>query len=327
MTQRQINHIIIVGCGNIGSRHLQAIAKLPCELTIEVVETSKKAQEIAESRLDEIDYDKKRIRCNWHNNIEALKGKADLVIVSTTSIGKVELVSKLLDKGYSRFVIDKIVAQSDKEYDFLLNKMNNLKAKAWVNNSRSYWESYQKLKNFFEGSKPIYMSVNAGNRGLGCVGIHYINLFSFFCDHYKIKLNGDSLYNKLLPNKRGKDLVEFAGTITGSLPDDSSLTITFSPHHDFGEIISIMGTDKHLLVEENNEKVHIISGSNQSEIKFKKELQSSLTTKIVHDILENDNCNLPTLEESSYTHHELFSIFNKHIKKISGEDTELCPIT
>jgi len=124
-------HIIIVGCGNVGSRHLQAVVKLPHELTIEVVEISKKAQEIAKSRLKEIDYDKKKIRCNWHDDIEELKEKADLVIVSTTSPGKVELVSKLLDMGFSRFVIDKIVAQSDKEYDFLLNKVTNLKAKAW----------------------------------------------------------------------------------------------------------------------------------------------------------------------------------------------------
>ena len=85
--------------------------------------------------------------------------------------------------------------------------------------------------------------------------------------------------------------------------------------------------DPYLMIDEINEKVHIIRGNNQSEIKFKNELQSSLTTKIVHDILESDNCNLPTLEESSYAHHELFSIFNKHIKKISGEDRELCPIT
>ncbi len=320
-------HIIIVGCGNVGSRHLQAIVKLPHELTIEVVEISKKALEIAKSRLEEIDYDKKKIRCNWHDNIQELKEKADLVIVSTTSIGKVELVSKLLDMGYSRFVIDKIVAQSDKEYDFLLNKMTNLKAKAWVNTARGYFESYQKLKKYFEGSEPIYMSVNAGNRGLGCVGIHFINLFSFLCDNYKIKLNGDSLYNKLLPNKRGKNLVEFAGTITGSLPDGSSLTITFSPHDDLGQTIDIMGKNKHLLIDESNEKVHFLKGNNQNEFKFKNEFQSSLTTKIVHDILENDNCNLPTLEESSYVHHELFQIFNEHIKKISGEDRELCPIT
>jgi len=111
-------NIIIVGCGNVGSRHLQAIVKLPRELTIEVVEISKKSQEIAKSRLEEIDYDKKKIRCNWHDNIEELKEKADLVIVSTTSIGKVELVSKLLDMGYSRFVIDKIVAQSDRSIIF-----------------------------------------------------------------------------------------------------------------------------------------------------------------------------------------------------------------
>ena len=327
MVEKIKKSIVIVGCGNVGSRHLQAVVKLPYELRIDVVEMSKKSQEIAESRLNEIKYNKNKIKCFWHKNIESLKGKADLVIVSTTSIGKVELISKLLDIGYSRFVIDKIVAQSDNEYNFLLNKMNQSNAKSWVNTARGYFEAYKKIKKYFENTGPIDMAVNAGNKGLGCVGIHFINLFSFLCDQYDIKLNGDFLYNKLLPNKRGDNLVEFAGTIIGLSPNGSSLTITFSPHSDLGQTINIMSKNKQILIDESNEKIYFLNGDTQNEIKFKNELQSVLTTKIVYDILEKDDSDLPTLKESSHVHHELFSIFNEHIKKLSGKDRELCPIT
>ena len=95
-------HNVIVGCGNIGSRHLQGIAKLPYDLTIEVVEKIKKAQEIAKSRLAEVNYDKNKLECFWYDDISQLKDKADLVIVSTQAPGKVNLICKLLDLGYKR---------------------------------------------------------------------------------------------------------------------------------------------------------------------------------------------------------------------------------
>ena len=50
--------IILVGCGNIGSRHLQAVVKLKNNISIEIVEPNIKSQRRAKSRLEEINYNK-----------------------------------------------------------------------------------------------------------------------------------------------------------------------------------------------------------------------------------------------------------------------------
>ena len=61
--------IILVGCGNIGSRHLQAIAKLPYGIKVDIVEPNDDAQNLAKSRLDEISFDKTDHKFFWYNTI------------------------------------------------------------------------------------------------------------------------------------------------------------------------------------------------------------------------------------------------------------------
>ena len=44
--------IILVGCGNIGSRHLQAIAKLSYDIQVDIVEPNNDAVSLAKTRLN-----------------------------------------------------------------------------------------------------------------------------------------------------------------------------------------------------------------------------------------------------------------------------------
>ena len=62
----KIKKIILIGCGNIGSRHLQAIVKTNDETSIQIVEPNVEAQKLAKSRLNEIKYNKSRKEFFWH---------------------------------------------------------------------------------------------------------------------------------------------------------------------------------------------------------------------------------------------------------------------
>ncbi len=322
-----VKKIVLVGAGNIGSRHLQALAKLPYELSIDIVEKETKNFEISEKRLLEIGFNKDLLKYQFHQDFEDLKGPADLVIVATNSKGRADLVIDLLDRGFSRFLLEKIVTQSKEEYEKLLNKINEKNSKAWIDTARVYFDSYQKIKEYFRDSGPLHVSVNCGNEGLGCNAIHFINLFSYLCNNYKVKLNGDALDNQILPNKRGNDLVEFSGTITGSVSNGSSFTVTFVQHENLPFTVEILGKDKHLFIEERKGIMNLLKGEKELDFTFNEELQSNLTTKIVKDILEKDSCLLPTLQESSYVHYDLFRIFNSHLKKVTNKESNICPIT
>ena len=101
--------ITLIGCGNIGSRHLQAIVKLKESITIEIVEPDLKAQKLAKSRLNEIKYNEFKHTFFWHKSLSKIKNKSDLVIVATNSKGRINLIEKLLCLDHKRFIIESLI--------------------------------------------------------------------------------------------------------------------------------------------------------------------------------------------------------------------------
>ncbi|HXV45761.1 MAG TPA: hypothetical protein VD736_03720 [Nitrososphaera sp.] len=318
--------ITIVGCGNVGSRHLQAIAKLPFPVSIDVVEPNESARQLAKLHLTEVAHKTSSIAVGWHKSICDLKRNSDLTIVATSSIGRSSIISELLEHGHSRFLIEKMVCQSAIDYEMLLRRMQARGAKGWVNTPRRYYKFYQKVRECLR-SGPIHMSVAAGNVGLGTNAIHFLDLFSWFCNDYKILLK-EALYDKLFPNKRGPDLVEFAGTIIGSSQDGSILEVSFLPSiEDMPLIVSITAKDMHFAVNESREKIIAEPNDCLGNEKFQNEYVSDVTTRIANDIFSEDECLLPRLQDSYLSHCELFRIFSNHIKKLTSQEMELCPIT
>jgi predicted dehydrogenase len=318
--------ILIVGCGNIGSRHLQAILKLKNNVKIEIVEPDLNSQSLAKTRLKEIKYNIKNYELTWYKSLSLTKNESDLVIVATNSKGRVQLIEKLLKLGHKKFIVEKIVCQSSKEYKKLLLLMKKFNGKAWINTNRRYFDVYQKIIKKFKNSKNIELSVFAGNSDLGTNAIHYLDLFSWLTQDYKIKLNGKFLVNQIFKNKRGKNFKRFLGTVTG-FNKNSSVLLTFFPSKKESFIIKITGGEYSAYIDELEEKGYFMNNKRKEKLNVKFGHTSELTTKIIQDIFSKDDCLLPSLNDLSHSHKELFRIFNRHIKKTLNKDVNLCPIT
>ena len=318
----QKKHVLLVGCGNLGSRHLQGIAKISTPLEISIVEPNQNAIKIAKERLNEIPEHNHTI--SWFSDIASVFQSSDLVIVSTNSTGRSTLIKQLLQNNHSRFLIEKIVCQSKEEYESLLIEMKSHNAKGWVDTSKRYFPFYKLNKEYFSETNPINFSVKTGNIGLGTNAIHFLDLFLWFTNSTHITLT-ENLHNEILPNKRGKNFVEFAGTITGITDSNSTINISCSLQDNLPTIVSIVGNNKKLTIDETNQKV--IECENLPKIPFNWIFQSDLTTTIVNDILCNDDCHLPDVSDLFILHNELFRIFNNHINKILNKQSTLCPIT
>jgi len=319
--------VILIGCGNIGSRHLQAIAKLKYNISVEIVEPSKSAQSLGKQRLKQIKYDSSNHKFIWYESIAQLKNKSDLVIIATTSHNRINLIEDVLKLGHKRFLVEKIVCQSTTEYKKLLSLMKKFHAKGWVNTNRRYFMAYQKLKNDLKNSKFVQMHVFSTNSGLGTNAIHYLDLFCWLIDELKIKLNGEFLTNKLFKNKRGTNFKEFFGTITGISKQGSFVSLSFFPSKHESFIINIQSEDRLVTIKELIDQGYVNTFQGEKYLKFKFEHTSTLTKKIAHDIFTNDECLLPNLKDSYHIHIELFRIFNRHMKTILNEKPKLCPIT
>ncbi|MDC0438376.1 Gfo/Idh/MocA family oxidoreductase [Nitrosopumilus sp.] len=316
--------ILLIGCGNIGSRHLQALLKLKFKTEIDVVEINKKNILLAKQLTQEVSFKKHFHHITWLKNIVEIQKIYDLVIVSTQASGRAKLLNLLIQKGNSLFLVEKIVCQSKEEYQNLLKNCKKHGVKSWVNTRCRYFDSYKKIKKTFSNSL-ISLSMNSSDTGLSTGAIHYLDLFSWLTNDTDIILDGKYLSKKIYKNKRSSCLVEFGGTIFGKSKNGSEIKISYFPKIKSSLTVEILGNNNHYLIDEYEEQLwNLIS---DKKICFKQDFVSNTTTKIVEDIFKKQSCDLPTLEDLYFSHCELFRIFNKHLKKTTNKKPKLCPIT
>lgn len=316
------SNVLIVGCGNIGSRHLQSLERSTIPISITVVEPDLNSQKTAKSRLQS----NSKNSISWLSSTSDLNQIFDLVIIATNAEKRKSLIDTLLDYGNKRFLLEKMVCQSEHDYDCLIKNFNKYDAAGWVNTNRRCFPFYQKLKHMINSNDELKISVTTGNKGLGSNAIHFIDLFLWLKNSNDISIMGDFLINKLYSNKRGNQYYEFSGTLFG-LISNSILKISFLPVDNSSLILDIETNDFHILISETDEKILKIKNLEKTELSFKYLHVSDLTLQIVLDILQNDSCCLPKLQDLFITHCELFKIFNSHVKKLTNKELTLCPIT
>lgn len=321
--------ITLVGCGQVGSRHLQALVKMKYPLLIQVVIRSESAIELGKKRINDILIDKETISIEWHNSFDKLK-VADLCIVATTAVNRTGILLHLLDSGNKKFLIEKVVCQSESDYIRLLDAIKNVGAKGWVNCYKRYYPFYKKIKDELSGSSHVILKVTGGNHGLGCNAIHFLDLFGYFVCNSNIELNGDFLEEKLLGNRRSRELVEFCGTLVGKTANGNFFDLTFTNSSNASCTISILGEKIRCFVDERIGTAQVALESQDWEWfprEYKNLYISQITTDIAHEIIDTNNCSLASVEESYEYHRALFNVFNRHIKKLTGTFSDICPIT
>ncbi len=323
--------VAIVGCGQLGSRHLQAIAKLGGPLRIQVVEPNSDNQRMSKKKLSEVLPENHCVEVEWLNDLKDLDHDSDLTIVSTTARGRAVILTKLAERGHRRFLIEKMVCQSQKEYQNILEVFDTWPIKGWVDCTRRYFPFYERIIPLMENEKNLIFNATGGNHGLGCNAIHLLDLYWRMIGLSKdLRLNGDYLSPSLLPNPRGTDLVEFAGTIVASTSEGSFASVSFHPGNAAPVLINITSDNYRIFVNEADEKALLARRENDwrwEEYEFQVIYSSNLTNRIASSIFKEDSCNLPTIQESFLLHDELFRIFNQHIKRVAGKIESLCPIT
>jgi predicted dehydrogenase len=320
--------VSLIGSGGVGSRHLQAILKLPGPLRIQVVERDRAAVENARLRAAEVAL-ASDATIDWHETLEGLV-PADLTIVATLAPGRADLISRLLDLSNRRFLLEKVVFQSEEEFSRILEAFAQQGAKGWVNCPRRYYPFYHQLHNDLRGTAPVILQVSAGNRGLGCNAIHYVDLFEYLTGRMPVSIDGALLSEAVQRNRRDAELVEFSGTLSGVTPEHDTIEITFAPVPQPTALVSIASRWISAFADEAADFA-LRSGSGKDnrwrEIEFGYRHVSDVTTSIAADILNTDDCRLATLARSANMHNLLFDAFNSHLERDTGRRPLLCPIT
>jgi len=321
--------IILIGAGQLGSRHLQGLLKLTdIELTIYVVDPSVESQTIAKQRAEEITHSH---ATHYISDFNTLPNFFDIAIIATNANIREKITIELLTNFQIKYLIlEKVLFQNLNAYsviDSLIEKQNVL---TWVNHPRRMFNSYIELKQKLKKASPKTYQITGGNWGLGCNGLHFIDLLLFLSDSTLQSIDAEWVDNEVLESKR-QGFVEFTGTIKGRLNDESIFQITSIKGDPSAVTLTIFDTNERYVIQEGGTpKMYEMSKENIFKLiqkDFTIEYQSSLTTMVVNQLLKTGNCNLPTFKEAADPHKQFISILLNKYNTLTGNTINDLPIT
>lgn len=316
-----MKNIFIIGAGQLGSRHLQALRNFNNPLNIFIVDPNLNSLKIARERYES----SSGINCNrisYSKSLEEVNcdSKIDIVIIATASNVRAKVTFDLLKTfEVKTIVFEKILFQKQNDY-FLINKLlSEKKVKAYVNCPMRMMSFYNEIQSSFKGTKFTYI-VSGGKYGLVTNLIHYIDHMAFLNDTIDYETSTIHLENELFESKR-KGFYELNGTINVNFKNGTHGIISCNSKGNLPGVIQAFNENLHFISMESEGKV-LISRKEKDwkweEREFIIPYQSELTAILVEDLFLNDHCSLPSYEESMKLHlphlNSLLKFINKNSK-------------
>ena len=323
-------NIVIVGCGQIGSRHLQALSKIQNGAMIYLVDSSSKRISTSIERFEEVviksNRDKFKINVRKINKIGC---DIDIAIISTTSKSRATLTKKLISKSKVKYIIfEKFLFQDRKDFKDIQNLLKLKKIKSWVNQWMSSSFAFNEMKDWF-GSNLREIKVDGKNWDICCNSVHYLEYLDYISLRKGLSIIDYSFDKKILKSKR-PGFFELTGMVTVQSKCGIKMTlISHNLENDNIVNIHMLGKGKTLdaIFSDYTIKCTYISESSGKVVKdYDIPLQSDITGDIIEQIFYNESCSLPTYDESMRQHLKLFDCF-KGVFEQQLEIIDRCPIT
>ncbi len=312
--------ILLIGCGNIGFRHLQGLLKINLDLDIYIIEKSKVKILEQSKKIQNMSLNNKKI--TFSNNFLLKNIKFDLVICATTSFKRYKLLKKLILKfKFSKIIIEKLAFQNILDFNKSLKLFKKNKVNCWVNCPRREQEIYKKIYNENKKNKILSIEVSGNKWNLASNSIHFFDLFYFF-NKSLINLNQIEENLKIIPSKHHKFL-ELTGKF--KISNENYFILLNDQKKGRDIIVKIKTLNKIYYINESKQFVKIQYKNKNIKKKIKILLQNELTKILAKKILYKKKINLSTLSETYLSHKLLFSAFKKYFYK--KREVFNCPIT
>lgn len=326
-----MKQILIIGAGQLGSRHLQGVLKSELDFEVSVVDPNPLSLKIAKSRADEISHQK---NINFSESIEFVPKKIDIAIVATNANVRERVVSELLQSITVEFLIlEKVLFQDLDAYEKIGQLIHDYKVKTWVNHPRRVFSHYQEIrKHIVENNLSLKTFVATGNNwGLGCNGLHLLDLCSYLSNKSKIEtINTNQLDKRILSSKRD-GFIEFTGSLNVYFENNLHAEI-ISNDAESGSITIFIATEKDKWLIRESNKISVIHLENNQETPIKifennAQFQSDLSTFLVEDLLTLKSCKLPTYTQACELHKPFIHALLHFQNEIENNSLEHLKIT
>lgn len=321
--------IFIVGAGQLGSRHLQALKKVGIPLDITVVDASEASIKLAKMRYFDVPEGECKHQLRFLRAIPFDRVKVDLAIVATNSDVRKQVVEELLARTQIKYVVlEKLLFQKKEDYYLIGDMFATHQIKAWVNCSMRTIPVYSDMR-IELGNGPIHYGVSGGNLGLATCAIHYADHLAYLsgCKDFKVETG---FLDALVVESKRKNFLELNGVLGLRFADGSYATLSSTRNGSAPVLVEISTPSIRFIVREMEGKTWVSKENKDwkwEERNTPIHYQSEMTTGVVASILKNGTCALVDYETSMQIHIVLLDALQAHVNSHSDIAYNYYPFT
>lgn len=300
--------IAIIGAGQLGSRHLQALSTIKCAADLYIVDPNEKSLVISKERFNEIKHaDKNLYICE---KVTELPKSLDFAVVATNSKQRLQVIRELINHTrIKNLLLEKFLFPYEEEYPIALELLRN--SNTFVNCARPVWDSYRNLKDRYSFAQ-LNMNVSGGSWNMASNAIHMINLFTYLTDTSIVSVDMSKLDYRLKENKRA-GYIEITGEISCHDNNGNSLILQCNQTSD-SVVIKLATPTTDFTIREADNKIEI----NDTIQDFQIEYQSNLTGKVFEQLESTGSCTLVKFEQSAREHLIFLKALNRFLNGREG---------
>ncbi|HTA61160.1 MAG TPA: Gfo/Idh/MocA family oxidoreductase [Bacteroidia bacterium] len=295
--------VVIVGAGNIGSRHLQSFAKSKQKISIVVIDPFQASLDVCKTRWDEANTGDKLVDVNFKKNYSGITKEVDLAIISTNSEHRYNALEEVLKHCTCKnILLEKFLFSTEEEYTKANSLINNHSCNVYVNLVRRTFDCYKWTHKELAAEKGnLTMQVVGNNWGMASNSIHFIDLFCYLSNDVISNCDfADANSTQLLDSKR-EGYIEFLGHLVAESNHGSKLAIACTEGIYDKINLTIKKGNTIILVEEKGDEITVHNVNNGATQKFPYPYQSQLTLKYFIEFVEGKP-SLVTYKESMGAH-------------------------
>lgn len=313
--------IKIIGAGQLGSRHLQALKAVRHPLDIQVIDPSAASLQVAKERYDAVSTEQAH-QITFSTSLDRTDG-TDVAIVATNSDVRREALESLFDASKTKLlVIEKLLFNQRADFAVIENKLAHTGAKAWVNCPMRVMPIYEQIRASITKT-PISYRVTGSQFGLVTNAIHYIDHVAHLCGCTEFELDTSGLDRTPIPSKR-PGFLELNGTLVARFADGSRCEITCYPSGTAPVVVEIFNEKNRYVVRESEGKLwHAGESSKWAWLEQAAPIpyQSQITTEVIESLLSTGDCGLTPYATSVQIHLQLLDPLLELVRSQSPETT------
>lgn len=307
----------LIGCGNIGSRHLQSLLAAERPQRIWVAEPEAKALAAAKECAAGVDSVGKEVI--YVADLAELPKKLDLAVIATPARERRSAFEALVAAhAVGAMILEKFLFPRLSDYAAVGKSLGETGIPAWVNCPRRVWKGYQEVRDTFCGRTDVTMRQAGSAWGLASNAVHLLDTYAYVTGSAPVAVKADRLDPASGDSKR-PGYLEVFGTLDAVVPGSGGIELTCYRQGALPRLVEFVSAEARVLIDEGRGKAIWTTPNVKGEERSFDVLPVSAMGFVFDGILDQHACGLPTYAEASTQHQLVLHAINRHLHQDANE--------